>query len=213
MDCNPYLKKIRQVKSTMTKPLPPQTTRGKFVYFIWNNLPRFVLLLMIALIFVLYGEITEQTKMIAKNKAEEVKAEKPPVNSVVLTLSPTTITDRINLPGAIEPWTRLQLMAKIGGTIDAVMVSEGSHVKKGDILARIEDADYRIALDRADATYKLAKNDFERDRKSTKKGSFQAPPSISIKQRCRPPRRTMIMQNLCFQEPLSPHLWMASSKD
>ena len=132
----------------MTKPLPPQTTRGKFVYFIWNNLPRFVLLLMIALIFVLYGEITEQTKMIAKNKAEEVKAEKPPVNSVVLTLSPTTITDRINLPGAIEPWTRLQLMAKIGGTIDAVMVSEGSHVKKGDILARIEDADYRIALDR-----------------------------------------------------------------
>ncbi|WP_169309304.1 efflux RND transporter periplasmic adaptor subunit [Desulforhopalus sp. IMCC35007] len=154
----------------MTKPLPPNTSRGKIVYFIWNNLPRFVLLIMIALIFVLYDTITEQTKIIAAKKAEEVKPEKPPVNTVLLTLAPKTITDRINLPGAIEPWTRLRLMAKIGGTIDEVMVTEGSHVKKGDVLARIEDADYRIALDRADAAYKLARNDFERDKKIYEKG-------------------------------------------
>jgi membrane fusion protein (multidrug efflux system) len=125
---------------------------------------------MIALIFVLYGSITEQTKIIAAKKAEEVKPEKLPVNTVLLTLSPKTITDRINLPGAIEPWTRLRLMAKIGGTIDEVIVTEGNHVKKGDILARIEDADYRIALNRAEAAYKLAKNDFERDKKIYEKG-------------------------------------------
>jgi membrane fusion protein (multidrug efflux system) len=158
------------MRSTMTKPLPPTTSRGKIVYFIWNNLPRFVLLIMIGLIFVLYGSITKETQLITAQKAAEVKAEKPPVNTVLLTLSPKTITDRINLPGAIEPWTRLQLMSKIGGTIDEVMVSEGSQVKKGDILARIEDADYRIALDRADAAYKLAKNDFERDKKIYEKG-------------------------------------------
>lgn len=154
----------------MTKPTIPQSRRGKFVYFIWNNLPRFVLVAMITLIFVLWGVITEESKTIATKKAQEVKAEKPPVNAVTLLLSPTTITDRINLPGTIEPWTRLRLMAKIGGSIDEVLVTEGDHVKKGDILARIEDVDYKIALDRAKAAYDLARDDFERDKEIYKKG-------------------------------------------
>lgn len=158
----------------MTKPIPPQTSRGKFVYFIWDNLPRFVLVSMVALIFVLKGVITEESKTIAAKKENEVKAAKPPVNAVTLILSPSTITDRINLPGAIEPWTRLQLMAKIGGTIEEVLVTEGAHVKKGDILARIEDADYTIALDRAQAAYSLAKDDFERDKEIYKKGVIPA---------------------------------------
>jgi len=154
----------------MTKPTVPQTSRGKFVYFIWDNLPRFVLVAMVALIFVLKGVITEQSKTIAAKKETEVKAEKPPVNAVTLLLSPTTITDRINLPGSIEPWTRLQFMAKIGGSIEEVLVTEGDHVKKGDILARIEKADYTIALDRAKAAYNLAKDDFGRDKEIYKKG-------------------------------------------
>jgi len=154
----------------MTKPIVPQTSRGKFVYFIWNNLPRIVLVAMIALIVVLKGVITEESKIIAAKKASEVKAEKPPINTITLLLSPATITDRINLPGAIAPWTRLQLMAKIGGSIDEVLVTDGDHVKKGDILARIEDIDFKIALDRAKAAYNLAKDDFERNKEIYKKG-------------------------------------------
>lgn len=161
----------------MAKPIVPQTSRGKFVYFIWNNLPRFVLVAMIALIFVLKGVITEESKIIAAEKASEVKAEKPPINTITLLLSPATITDRINLPGAIEPWTRLQLMAKITGSIDEVFVTEGDHVKKGDILARIETIDFKIALDRAKAAYNLAKDDFARDKEIYKKGVI---PSASL---------------------------------
>ncbi|MFT5730596.1 MAG: membrane fusion protein (multidrug efflux system) [Desulforhopalus sp.] len=158
------------MRTTMTKPIVPQTSRGKFVYFIWNNLPRIVLVAMIALIVVLKGVITEESKIIAAKKASEVKAEKPPINTITLLLSPATITDRINLPGAIAPWTRLQLMAKIGGSIDEVLVTDGDHVKKGDILARIEDIDFKIALDRAKAAYNLAKDDFERNKEIYKKG-------------------------------------------
>ena len=91
----------------MSKPTPPDTTRGKIVYFIWNNLPRLVLLAMIVLIFILLGAIRDKSALIAANKAAEVSQEKPPVNAVTLTLAPTTITDRINLPGYVEPWTRL----------------------------------------------------------------------------------------------------------
>lgn len=155
----------------MSKPTQPASFRGKFVYFIWNNLPRFVALAMFVLIFLLaFGPISEKRGIIAANKAAAVKQEKPPVNAVTLTISPTTITDRINLPGAIKPWTRLMLMAKINGTVTEVLVKEGDEVKKGDILARIEDADYRIALARAEAAYKLSVSEYDRDKSIYDKG-------------------------------------------
>lgn len=153
-----------------TKPQPPKTARGKFVYFLWSNTPRFVLLLLIALIGVLFWAVQKESELIAANKASAVQQEKPPVNTVTLELSPGPISDRINLPGNIEPWTELGLLAKIGGTIEELFVSEGDYVKKGDVLARIEEADYKIALDRAQAAYSLAKADFERDSSIYSKG-------------------------------------------
>ncbi len=154
----------------MPSPTPPNTPRGKIVFFIWNNLPRFVLLAMIVLIFILFGAIKNKSDQIAVNKAKEVRQEKPPVNVVTLTLSPTTITDRINLPGYIEPWTRLQLMAKLNGTITEVVVDEGDRVNKDDILARIEDDDFRIAVDRAEAAYNLSKAEYNRQKAMYDKG-------------------------------------------
>ncbi len=158
----------------MSKPTPPDTKRGKVVYFIWNNLPRFVLLAMIVLIFILLGAIRDKSDLIAAGKAAEVSQEKPPVNTITLTLAPTTITDRINLPGYVEPWTRLQLMAKLNGTITEVLVKEGDRVKKGDILARIEDDDFRIATERTEAVYNLAKAEYSRDKSIYDKGVIPA---------------------------------------
>ncbi len=154
----------------MSKPTRPETSRGKFVYFFFNNLPRLILLGMIVLIFVLMGSIKEESEIIAANKATAVKPEKPPVNVVTFAISPSTVTDRINLPGSIEPWTRLSLMSKISGTISEVLVTEGDQVKKGDILARIEDDDYRIAVERASAAYKLATAEYKRDKSIYDKG-------------------------------------------
>lgn len=129
-----------------------------------------MLLAMIVLILILFGAIKDKSKLIAANKAAEVSQEKPPVNAVTLALSPTTITDRINLPGYIEPWTRLRLMAKIKGSITEVLVNEGDRVKKGDILARIEDDDFRIAVERAEATFSLTKAEYSRDKSIYDKG-------------------------------------------
>jgi membrane fusion protein (multidrug efflux system) len=158
------------MSNALNKPKPPNTPRGRIVFFIWNNLPRFVLLAMIIFIFILMGAIRDKSSLIAANKAAEGSREKPPVNVVTLTLSPTTITDRINLPGVVEPWTRLSLMAKLNGSITKVLVKEGDHVKKGDIIALIEDDDFRIALERAEATYDLAKSEYARDKSIHAKG-------------------------------------------
>lgn len=157
-----------------TTPRPPQTLRAKVTFFIWSNLPRFILLMMIVLIVVLVFVIKKESDSIAASKAEALSIDKPPVNAVILLLAPTTIRDRINLPGSIEPWTDLQLLAKISGTITELLVAEGDRVKVGDIIARIEDADYRFALDRARAAYNLAKADFERDNAIYSKGMIPA---------------------------------------
>ncbi len=158
----------------VTQSQRPKTVRARIVYFLWNNLPRFILLAMIALIVVLIGSIKKESTLIAANKAAAVLQEKPPINAVTLALSPTTIKDRISLPGSIEPWTRLQLMSKLGGTITKVLVKEGDSVKKGDILAQIEPKDYEIALTRAEAAYKLAKSEYERDKSIYDKGVIPA---------------------------------------
>lgn len=148
----------------------PRSARAKTVLFIWNNLPRFLLLAMIVLIGLLFVSISKKNEIIAAAKTSEVKPEKPAINVVTLTLSPATIHDRINLPGSIEPWTRLRLMSKIGGTVTEVLLREGDRVKKGDVLARIEATDYKIALDRAEAAYRLAKSEYLRDKSIYEKG-------------------------------------------
>ena len=153
-----------------SQPITPQTTRAKIVYFIWNNLPRFLLLGLIALAFILAGAIKKESALIAADKADGLKQERPPINVVTLTLQPEAIHDRINLPGSIEPWTTLSLLSKLNGTIDEVLVREGQKVKTGDVLARIEAEDYRIAVERAKAAFNLAKAEYERSKAIYSKG-------------------------------------------
>ena len=154
----------------ITKYQKPETIRGKIVFFFWYNLPRFVFLAMMALILILFFSIFEKYADIQADQEAAIKQERPPVNTVVMEIVPTTISDRINLPGSVESWTNLELISKIAGSIEEVLVKEGDTVKKDDVIARIESDDYRIALERAQAAYKLARADYERDKSVYAKG-------------------------------------------
>lgn len=148
----------------------PTTPRAKAVYFFWSILPRLVVLGMLVIIIVLFMTISKKKDSIAAEKAAAVSNERPPVNSVVYPLQFSTIRDRINLPGSIEPWTSLELLARVDGFVTEVLVEEGDEVEKGQVLAQIDDDDYKIALQRATAAYTLAKADYERDKKVYDKG-------------------------------------------
>ena len=140
--------------------------------FFWRNLPRLALVVVIVLIVVLKMVINSEQKQLEKEKAEAQAQGRKPVNTVLMDLQPTVMLDAINLPGVIEPWIQLELMAKVGGTIEEVFVREGSKVKKGDLLALIEEDDYRIALDAAKAAFTLAKADYERAKVMVKKNAI-----------------------------------------
>jgi membrane fusion protein (multidrug efflux system) len=132
------------------------------LHFFWRNLPRMGLLLTFLLIIILMVMISGEKKRMEQEKAAAKSQDRKPVNTVLLELKPTVMLDAINLPGVIEPWIKLELMAKVSGTIEEVLVREGDVVGKGDLLARIEPDDYRIALDSARAAYELARADHER---------------------------------------------------
>ena len=148
----------------------PKTVRGKIVFFFWYNLPRFILLGMAVMIVMLFFAISDKKSALQAEQEAAIKQERPPVNTVVMQVSPTTISNRLNLPGSIEAWNELELTAKISGTVEKVNANEGDSVSAGDILLQIESADYRIALERAQAAYNLAKADYQRDKSVYSKG-------------------------------------------
>jgi membrane fusion protein (multidrug efflux system) len=135
---------------------------GKILFILWKNLPRLILFFLILIIIFLMIIVKDEKIRLEKEKAASQPQSRKAVNTILLDLKPQTIQDALNLPGIIEPWIRLELMAKVNGTISEVLVREGSVMQRGDIIARIESDDYRIALDSAKASYKLAKSKFER---------------------------------------------------
>ncbi len=149
---------------------PPPSPRAKIVYALWKNLPRFIVLALVILIVFLFVIMGEEKKRLDQEKSATAAPEQPPINVVVLPLSPVPIRNRINLPGEIEPWLDLDLLAKINGTVTEVLLEAGEHVEKGMLLARIEDDDYRIALAMAEAAHKLAKSEYQRDLSISQKG-------------------------------------------
>jgi membrane fusion protein (multidrug efflux system) len=120
------------------------------------------LLILIGTIVGFSGTIKAEKERIAAEKMAEVATVRPPVNVVLLDVNPTTLEDRINLPGVIEPWEKLSVLSKIHGTVIKVAVSEGDKVAKGQVIARIDPADFRIAVDSARATYELAEANYKR---------------------------------------------------
>lgn len=148
----------------------PTTSRARVVFFIWKILPRLILLAMLVTIVLLFMAISKEKDLIAADKEAALSKERPPVNTVVYPLEPSLIRDRINLPGSVEAWTSLELLARVDGFVIEVMVQEGDEVQKGEILARIDDDDYQIAAKRAEAAYLLAKADFDREETVFAKG-------------------------------------------
>ena len=114
------------------------------------------LFVLIGVIIGLSGTIKAEKQRITYEKIGAISTERAPVNVVLLDVAPTTIYDRINLPGVIEPWEKLSVLAKIHGTVVKVEVNEGETVTKGQVIARIDPDDFRIAVDSARATYELA---------------------------------------------------------
>jgi len=98
------------------------------------------------------AEIEEEMKQ----KGETAIQTSQLVNVVALELIPSTIRDRINLPGIVEPWIRLDILAEVRGKVVKKIVGEGDAIKKNEIIAVLDSRDYEHAYTSAEASYKAA---------------------------------------------------------
>lgn len=141
---------------------PPSRRKERLLRAIPAKLPLLVLVGLIAAIIGLFGTIKAEKVRMTEEKRQALAPQRPPANVVLLEVAPSTMQDRINLPGVIEPWEQLTLLSKVQGTVIETLVQEGDTVTKGQAIARLDPADFQIALDSARAVYELAVADQRR---------------------------------------------------
>lgn len=142
---------------------PKEKLSKRWLKKIWGALPGLLILsFLVLVILVLGGRIKTEGEVIKARNMANLKKEKPELNVVALELVPMAIRDRMNLPGIIEPWKKLQVVAEVQGKVVRKALEEGQTVKKGDVIAVIDQRDYRIAHKSAKASYDVALSDLKR---------------------------------------------------
>jgi len=96
--------------------------------------------------FALFTGCTPEEKQISEKKIK-VELRKPELRH---------FRHGIQVQGVIEPEEAAAIASRVSGTIDEFKVSEGSKVKKGDILFLIDQKNLRNALTIAEQNYKVA---------------------------------------------------------
>lgn len=74
----------------------------------------------------------------------------PPVG--VMTVAPQPVALQTDLPGRVEALRTAQVRARVNGVVQRRVFTEGSEVKAGELLFRIDPAPYQVALDSAQAS-------------------------------------------------------------
>jgi len=83
-------------------------------------------------------------------KKEEVKAEKI-INIKVITTQKMPVRPYVEAVGTLEPWDEVIISPEVDGIIKEIPVEEGFPVTKGMFLLKINDIDYRLGVQTAEA--------------------------------------------------------------
>jgi membrane fusion protein, multidrug efflux system len=101
------------------------------------------------LIFIIFSCIALLGAGCTKKK-EEAKAEKI-INIKVITTQKKTVRPYIEATGSLQPWDEAIISPEVDGILKEIPVEEGFPVTKGMLLAKINDIDYRLGVQTAEA--------------------------------------------------------------
>jgi membrane fusion protein (multidrug efflux system) len=125
-------------------------------------LPLIILLVLILFAISLGAMVKSEKNRILDEKNNAVVQERPAINVIVQKMIPGQLRDRLNLPGMVEPWESLDILAEVRGMVEEVPVEEGDHVKEGDLIARLDTSDYKNTINSVKAAYNLARTNLDR---------------------------------------------------
>ncbi|KAF1853837.1 hypothetical protein Lal_00007103 [Lupinus albus] len=76
----------------------------------------------------------------------------PPAEVSVVTIAPQRVAITNELPGRVEAFRVAQVRARVAGIVQKRVFKEGSEVKEGQVLFKIDPAQYKASLESAQAT-------------------------------------------------------------
>jgi multidrug efflux system membrane fusion protein len=83
--------------------------------------------------------------------AGKKKSEAPPVPVTTATAQEKSIPVTLKVVGRAEAFESVTLKSRVDGQVTSVLFTEGQHVKKGDVLLRLDPTDYEARLQQAAA--------------------------------------------------------------
>lgn len=88
---------------------------------------------------------------------------KIPVRGLVVTQVP--LENKIGVTGSVLANEEVELRSEVSGKVVKILFKEGSHVKQGNLLVKINDADLQAQLQKAESSKKLLEEKEARQRK------------------------------------------------
>ncbi len=117
-----------------------------------NSFKIFTALIFLVLLGFLYSYYNTNNKNNISNDTAKVDYGK--LNKIIFDVKTAKVIrgdliKRINTNGIVRAQKEVNIVSRISGIIKKIYIYEGKHVKKGDLLIKLEDKDYQIALKEA----------------------------------------------------------------
>ena len=116
------------------------------------------------------------------------------------------ISQSITLTADIQPINQAAIYSQVSGYLDEISVRRGYHVKKGQVLAKINDTTYRAQLQQAQATMDYTCRNAERYKKLVAKNLVSLDSYDLAKEQCEQSKAavTYAKKNLAYTEITAP---------
>lgn len=138
----------------------------RFKSAIYSNIPFIAMLLVFVVVIGIYMELTKIKSEEKKVEIAEIAktAQQKRTNIEIANIKPSEIVDSLVLPGIVESWESVTIKAEVTGRIIEILKDEGDFVKKGDVIAKIDNREYVAEVKEAKANVDKAENDLERNK-------------------------------------------------
>lgn len=107
-------------------------------------------------IFGYYQLMPKENEELTEADAMPKNTKKKSLDVYAKVIAPQLLTDEIPIIGRLVPDEEVQLSFETSGKITEIFFKEGSHVKKGTLLAKVNDAELQAQLARLEAQVPLA---------------------------------------------------------